>query len=430
MWAIDFRNMNTAVHGLFYGKDRKDVQAFYNNLVELNTDEMDGYEIEDLMNAFDSIKVIDEINYRNIRKLDSGKYGIVIDDVEYWIINNVSEDLYMESSVMKESDDIISKYSFLPSNAINKVSEDDIDALYNNVFIEFIKGDNSILSWRGYEEIQEAFGLSEETMKSIVSYWKKLRDGSNDDKVMNESEDYEADDPKIYVGTYAKYNDGSLKGEWVNLTNFDTYEDFVDYCKKLHSDESDPEFMVQDYENYPSSWYHEAGLPTDEEFYKIQELSELDDTEKRAYAAFCELKWGDDSIENFRDHYFGEYTSDDDLGQQCVDMGGIPSDAENYFDYDSFGRDLMFDYHTGDEDETDAEGNPEDPNHYYDNDGYDQGEYESDRQVAEDFIDGVYGSINEMSKETLEQYFDYAEFGRAVYLNDLTESDGYLFWNH
>ena len=98
MWAVDFRNMNTAVHGLFYGADRKEVQLFYNNLKDLNSEEMDGYELEDLMNAYNSIKMIDEINFSRIGRLDSGRYGIEIDDVEYWIINYVSEDLYMEST--------------------------------------------------------------------------------------------------------------------------------------------------------------------------------------------------------------------------------------------------------------------------------------------------------------------------------------------
>ena len=28
MWAVNFRSMHTAVHGLYYGKDRKRVQEF------------------------------------------------------------------------------------------------------------------------------------------------------------------------------------------------------------------------------------------------------------------------------------------------------------------------------------------------------------------------------------------------------------------
>ncbi len=182
-WAIDFRNMHTAIHGLFYGDDIKVVNQFYKELQSLDTDDAN-YEW-DLMGIIDGfegdIERIDEINYREISKLPSGRYGIEIDGVEYWIINNVSEDLYMESSLMKEAKDTVSKDSFLPYDVVNNISEDDIDAFYNNVFIEFMNGDNSILTWRGSEEIQEAFGLSEKTMNSIISYWKKLRNCSKED---------------------------------------------------------------------------------------------------------------------------------------------------------------------------------------------------------------------------------------------------------
>ena len=57
------------------------------------------------------------------------------------------------------------------------------------------------------------------------------------------------------------------------------------------------------------------------------------------------------------------------------------------------------------------------------------GEYHNDTQVAEDYIDSL-GSIEELGKETLNNYFDYEAFGRDIRLNDMTESDGYLFWNH
>lgn len=28
MWAVNFRNMHTGIHGLYYGKDRKRVEEF------------------------------------------------------------------------------------------------------------------------------------------------------------------------------------------------------------------------------------------------------------------------------------------------------------------------------------------------------------------------------------------------------------------
>lgn len=57
--------------------------------------------------------------------------------------------------------------------------------------------------------------------------------------------------PKIYVGTYAKYNAGDLSGDWLSLRDFETYEDLIEACMELHSDEADPELMIQDCDDMP-----------------------------------------------------------------------------------------------------------------------------------------------------------------------------------
>lgn len=57
--------------------------------------------------------------------------------------------------------------------------------------------------------------------------------------------------PKVYVGTYKKYNEGSLKGGWVTLTDYKDYASFMAACFKLHKDERDPELMIQDAEDMP-----------------------------------------------------------------------------------------------------------------------------------------------------------------------------------
>lgn len=59
------------------------------------------------------------------------------------------------------------------------------------------------------------------------------------------------ENPKVYVGTYRKYNNGSLSGQWVDLTQFANYSEFVKHCRTIHKDESDPELMIQDCENFP-----------------------------------------------------------------------------------------------------------------------------------------------------------------------------------
>ena len=248
-------------------------------------------------------------------------------------------------------------------------------------------------------------------------------------KEADEGKNYDGDTPKIYVGTYAKYNDGSIDGKWIDLTEYNTYEDFVDACRELHKDEKDPEFMVQDYENFPEKWYHEGGLPTEEEFDKINEYYMMDDSEKDAYAAYVSYT-DNDSIDDFHDAYQGQFDSAEDFAYHIVDSMGWDSlgqeNLDMYFDYDSFGRDLMYDFHIGDPDNTDSEGEPEDPDHYYDNDGYDQGEYESDRQVAEDYVDSL-GGVDQLGPDTARNYFDYDSFGRDLFINDYFEEDGYVF---
>ena len=52
----------------------------------------------------------------------------------------------------------------------------------------------------------------------------------------------------VYVGTYNKYNEGSLFGKWLDMSDYDSYEDFIAACKELHKDEDEPEFMFQDFD--------------------------------------------------------------------------------------------------------------------------------------------------------------------------------------
>ena len=77
---------------------------------------------------------------------------------------------------------------------------------------------------------------------------------------MNDCEDGH---PAVYVGTYAKYNDGSLFGMWVDLVKCGDYDTFMEVCHNLHADEEDPELMYQDYECFPSAWYSESGIDED-----------------------------------------------------------------------------------------------------------------------------------------------------------------------
>ncbi len=44
---------------------------------------------------------------------------------------------------------------------------------------------------------------------------------------------------KVYVGTQKKYNNASLGGGWLDLTDYSDKEEFIQACLELHEDEED-----------------------------------------------------------------------------------------------------------------------------------------------------------------------------------------------
>lgn len=65
---------------------------------------------------------------------------------------------------------------------------------------------------------------------------------------------------RVYVGTYAKYNDGNLAGEWLDLEDYSDKDEFIAACLELHKDEADPELMFQDFEDTPGGMVTESSI--------------------------------------------------------------------------------------------------------------------------------------------------------------------------
>ena len=166
--------------------------------------------------------------------------------------------------------------------------------------------------------------------------------------------DYREGNPAVYVGTYGKYNSGSLRGAWLDITKFADYDEFLAVCRYLHRDEADPEFMFQDFENFPREWYSESGI-SEEVFNNIQAYGDLSADEKEAFDVYINYKgYGhcDDEriFDDFREAYCGEWSSEEDFAEQLVDDCGllhnVPDDLRYYFDFSKYARDLfMCDYY-------------------------------------------------------------------------------------
>jgi hypothetical protein len=59
---------------------------------------------------------------------------------------------------------------------------------------------------------------------------------------------------ECYVGTYGKYNAGSIDGKWLKLADFQNYQEFLTACKQVHKNERSPEFMILDWSRLPDGF--------------------------------------------------------------------------------------------------------------------------------------------------------------------------------
>jgi antirestriction protein len=153
--------------------------------------------------------------------------------------------------------------------------------------------------------------------------------------------------PNIYVGTYNKYNNGSIAGEWVDLSNFDNLEDFYTYCKELHSDEVDPEFMFQDIEYDHFDLISESYI--DSKIYDIYSELESNNIDIELFSEWVKhTGYEYTDIDTFQESYQGEFKDDEDFAYETAYSLGLIDHKStwpnNCIDWDHAARELMYDH--------------------------------------------------------------------------------------
>ncbi|MBS6519776.1 MAG: antirestriction protein ArdA [Clostridiales bacterium] len=149
------------------------------------------------------------------------------------------------------------------------------------------------------------------------------------------------EDMAVYIANLGKYNEGELVGAWFT---FPIDED--DVAERIGLNEYYEEYAIHDTDNFPM----EIG-----EYVSIQELNriyemveELPDYIVEALDEFIS-HYG--SLEEVVEHYDEVYYYPDcenmtDIAYYYIDelqaLGDIPSNLQNYIDYEAFGRDLSF----------------------------------------------------------------------------------------
>lgn len=154
--------------------------------------------------------------------------------------------------------------------------------------------------------------------------------------------------PIIYVGTYKKYNQGNLFGEWISLEEH-SEDSFFEVCRELHKDEEDPELMFQDWENDFGGFIRESGIDSGMWNF-LETVKDWDSERVEAYQEFINWYGKTATVEDFEDSYQGQYETEQDFAESlvsdCYDLNKMMGNLHYYFDYERFSNDLFSsDYH-------------------------------------------------------------------------------------
>lgn len=155
----------------------------------------------------------------------------------------------------------------------------------------------------------------------------------------------------VYVGTYAKYNAGSIYGDWLMLSDYADIEDFYEACRELHSDETDPEFMFQDWEGVPEGTVTECTI-SPAIFELMEELDESQEASFKAWAEYSCEDWKKDvskAVQDYESAYLGEYDSEAEYAEELfTEIYGseIPPHLMSYIDFEAYARDIFSDGYT------------------------------------------------------------------------------------
>lgn len=133
---------------------------------------------------------------------------------------------------------------------------------------------------------------------------------------------------RVYVGTYGKYSAGNLFGQWLNIADFSDSDEFHTACAALHSDESDPEYMYQDWEDIPKGLIGESHINE-----KVFELAQMSDDDREMFEAYQSNFFDPQEFDDARDNFRGKYDSGKDFAMEFAHESGLMSDDHPMFGY-------------------------------------------------------------------------------------------------
>lgn len=147
---------------------------------------------------------------------------------------------------------------------------------------------------------------------------------------------------KVYVSTYSNYNSGNLKGEWVYLENFNSQEEFLDYCISLFEDEEDDiELMFQDKDSDVPDWAY-SKYEIDKNLWEYLSLS--DEDKLKVNFLYEYLSYDIEEALRVYDNvtFYGNMTLKE-VAEELVDegiFGDVSDKLKYYIDFEELAKDL------------------------------------------------------------------------------------------
>lgn len=197
----------------------------------------------------------------------------------------------------------------------------------------------------------------------------------------------ESDSPKIYVASLEHYNNGKLVGKWFDFADYSDEGELAEAIQEYLDELGVEEYAVHDYENFPSSYYHEyMGKGDFAKIYAVYAPAEERGIPFNVLAeAASDLGYKDEPEKVAEDMYHGAYKDWKDFAYEVQEMG--VNNPEYYFDYEALGSDERINASEEDEKEW----------------GWDE---MTDEEIGEQIVEN-YGGFSELPKKLTEMYFDY-----------------------
>ena len=145
--------------------------------------------------------------------------------------------------------------------------------------------------------------------------------------------------PRVYIADLEAYNNGELKGEWLDLADYNDSEEFNDAVQNLLDGWGVEEYAIHDVENFPDGMYSEyMGTSDFDEIYDMILLAKNNDLPLDVVMEVV-TQYDESALEEYQ----GQYEDGEDFASQMIDDIGLEnfSDPQYFVDISDMDRRIM-----------------------------------------------------------------------------------------